>query len=33
VAFFAIVGTTEVVLREAGKLPEEGATGEVASRG
>jgi len=33
VAFFAIVGTTEVVLRVAGKPLGEGATGEVASRG
>ena len=32
-AFFAIVGTTEVVFGEAGKLPVEGATGAVASRG
>lgn len=32
-AFFAIVGTTEVVLREAGTLPVDGDTGAVASRG
>jgi hypothetical protein len=33
VAFFAIVGTTEVVLSEAGTLPVDGEIGEVASRG
>jgi hypothetical protein len=33
VAFLAIMGTTEVVLSEAGTLPVEGDTGAVVSRG
>lgn len=33
VAFLAMVGTTEVVLREAGMEAPAGATGAVASRG
>jgi hypothetical protein len=33
VAFLAIIGTTEVVFREAGTLPVDGETGAVVSRG